>query len=109
MKLDFKKIRKACKNPVGRRILRALMEKGAMDWNELFDLAAIGHIPTQLLAGPKVGDRLTVFFRAARGENAPSPKQFKAMIDAVKGEGSWAKNEAPAKTAPEGHKSKKGK
>ena len=62
-----------------------LIEKGSEEWNELFDLAAIGHIPTQLLSSPEVSDNLTVFFRAARGESAPTPKQLKAMIKDLKG------------------------
>jgi transcriptional regulator with XRE-family HTH domain len=61
-----------------------LIEKGTEEWNELFDLAAIGHIPTQLLSSPEVSDNLTVFFRAARGESAPTPKQLKAMIKDLK-------------------------
>ena len=62
-----------------------LIEKDSQEWNELFDLAAIGHIPAQLLSGPAVSDNLTIFFRAARGESAPTPKQFKNMIKAIKG------------------------
>jgi transcriptional regulator with XRE-family HTH domain len=62
-----------------------MIEKGSEDWNTLFDLAAIGHIPAQLLAGPKMEDRLTIFFRAARGDKAPTPKQMKDMIEAFKG------------------------
>ena len=61
------------------------IEKGSEDWDTLFDLAAIGHIPSQLLTGPEVEDRLTVFFRAARGDKAPTAKQLKKMIEAFKG------------------------
>jgi transcriptional regulator with XRE-family HTH domain len=58
--------------------------KDSEDWNRLFDLAAIGHIPVQLMAGPGMGDRLTVFFRAARGEKTPTSKDIKKMFDALK-------------------------
>jgi transcriptional regulator with XRE-family HTH domain len=61
-----------------------LIEKGSEDWNTLFDLAAIGHIPAQLMATSRMGDRLTVFFRAARGDRAPTPKQIEQMIKAFK-------------------------
>jgi transcriptional regulator with XRE-family HTH domain len=62
-----------------------LIEKGSEEWNELFDLAAIGHIPPQLLSSPDVSDNLTVFFRAARNESAPTAKQINDMIKALKG------------------------
>jgi len=81
-----------------------LIEKESDEWNELFDLAAIGHIPTQLLSSPEVGDKLTVFFRAARGENAPTPRQFKTMINALKATESEGKTYAAEKTAVGGHK-----
>jgi len=62
-----------------------LLEKDSDDWHTLFDLAAIGNIPKDLLPSAKAEDKLTVFFRAARDENAPSPKQYKAMVEALKG------------------------
>lgn len=60
------------------------IEKDSDDWHTLFDLAAIGNIPRDLLTTAKAADKLTVFFRAARDENAPTPKQLKAMIEALK-------------------------
>ena len=81
-----------------------LIEKESDEWNELFDLAAIGHIPTQLLAGPEVSDRLTVFFRAARGENAPTPKQFKTMMNALKAKEPAERDQAAEKTSVGSHK-----
>ena len=84
-----------------------LIEKGSDDWNELFDLAAIGHIPTQLLARPEVSDKLTIFFRAARGENAPSLMQYKSMIHALKGAESGEGDVSAPKTAAGGRKPKK--
>jgi len=62
-----------------------LIPKDSEEWHRLFDLAAIGHIPAQLMPGPAMGDRLTVFFRAARGGKAPTARKFKKMIDALKG------------------------
>ncbi len=62
-----------------------MIEKGTEDWNMLFDLAAIGHIPAQLMSEPKMEDKLTVFFRAGRSVKAPSAKQIKEMIDIFKG------------------------
>jgi transcriptional regulator with XRE-family HTH domain len=61
-----------------------LIEKDSDDWHTLFDLAAIGNIPKGLLPTEKAADKLTIFFRAAREGNAPTPKQYKAMIDALK-------------------------
>ena len=40
-----------------------MIEKGSDAWNRLFELAAVGHIPAGLLAEPKVGERISVFFR----------------------------------------------
>jgi hypothetical protein len=56
-----------------------------------------------------VSDKLTIFFRAARGENAPTPKQYKTMIHALKGAESGRGDVAAPKTAPGGRKPKKGK
>ena len=39
------------------------LEQGSDDWNRLFELAAVGHIPAGLLAEPSVGERISVFFR----------------------------------------------
>lgn len=47
-----------------------LIEKGSDEWNRLFDLAAVGHIPAGLLAEPVLGNRMNVFFRLNR---VPAP------------------------------------
>jgi transcriptional regulator with XRE-family HTH domain len=43
-----------------------LLEQGSDDWNRLFELAAVGHIPAGLLAEPSVVERFSVFFRLNR-------------------------------------------
>ena len=43
-----------------------LIEKGTEEWHTLFDMAAIGHIPVELVGGNKVMERLPIFFRSAR-------------------------------------------
>ena len=40
-----------------------MIEKGSDEWNRLFELAAVGHIPAGLLAEPNVGEKISVFFR----------------------------------------------
>ena len=55
------------------------VEEGSEEYITLFDLAAIGHIPTGLLSDEQVLDKLPVFFRTIRGEK-PSRKELEELI-----------------------------
>jgi len=55
------------------------VEEGSEEYHTLFDLAAIGHIPTGLLSDEQVLDKLPVFFRTIRGEK-PSRKELEELI-----------------------------
>ncbi len=55
------------------------IEEGSEEYITLFDLAAIGHIPTDLLSDEQVLDKLPVFFRTIRGEK-PSRKELEELI-----------------------------
>ena len=62
-----------------------LIEKGSEDWDRMFDLAAVGQVPRDLLSSPASEERITVFFRAARSNKPPTAKQVKEIIEAFKG------------------------
>jgi transcriptional regulator with XRE-family HTH domain len=51
-----------------------LLEKGSAEWDRLFELAAVGHIPAGLLAEPSVGEKITVFFRLDGGGKAAADR-----------------------------------
>ncbi len=55
------------------------IQEGSEEYITLFDLAAIGHIPTDLLSDEQVVDKLPVFFRTIRGEK-PSRKELEELI-----------------------------
>ncbi|NQT80167.1 MAG: helix-turn-helix domain-containing protein [Candidatus Aminicenantes bacterium] len=61
------------------------IEEGSEEYNTLFDLAAIGHIPTGLVSDEQVLDKLPVFFRTIRGEK-PSRKELEELIRIMKEE-----------------------
>ena len=61
-----------------------LVEKGTEDWNRMFDLAAIGHVPQDLLGSETGEERIAVFFRAGRLEKPPTAKQVKEIIETFK-------------------------
>jgi transcriptional regulator with XRE-family HTH domain len=54
-----------------------LIQKDSDEWNRLFDLAAVGHIPAGLLAEPVLGDRVSVFFRINNNAIAIKQNAFK--------------------------------
>ena len=60
------------------------IEEGS-EYNTLFDLAAISHIPTGLVSDEQVLDKLPVFFRTIRGEK-PSRKELEELIRIMKEE-----------------------
>jgi len=61
------------------------IEEGSEEYNTLFDLAAISHIPIDLVSDEKVLDNLPVFFRTIRGEK-PSRKELENLIKIMKEE-----------------------
>lgn len=61
------------------------VKQGSEEYNTLFDLAAISHIPTGLLYDDQLLDKLPVFFRTIRGEK-PSRKELEELIRIMKEE-----------------------
>jgi transcriptional regulator with XRE-family HTH domain len=59
------------------RILK--LKEGSEEWNTLFDLALISHIPPELIDDQSVVDKLPVFFRTIRGEK-PTRKELEELI-----------------------------
>jgi transcriptional regulator with XRE-family HTH domain len=62
-----------------------LLERGSEERETLFDLAAIGHIPSDFLADRGTEDRMTVFFRAANSSKDISAKEIRRLIGALRG------------------------
>lgn len=61
------------------------IEEGSEEYNALFDLAAISHIPTDLVPNQRVVNKLPVFFRTLRGEK-PSLGELEELIKILKEE-----------------------
>ncbi len=59
------------------------MKNGSEEYNTLFDLAAIGHIPTELLSNQSVVEKLPVFFRTLRGEK-PTRAELEKILKIIK-------------------------
>lgn len=55
------------------------LKEKSEDYKTLFDLAAIGQIPANLLSTPRVMEKLPVFFRTIRGEK-PTKKELEELI-----------------------------
>jgi transcriptional regulator with XRE-family HTH domain len=63
-----------------KEIARALnLNDESEDYKTLFDLAAIGQIPANLVQNPHVMEKLPVFFRTIRGEK-PTKKELEELI-----------------------------
>jgi len=70
--------------PKSREVLEAISDilnfkKGSEDYNELFDLAIISHVPSDLIDNKNVVDNLPVFFRTLRGQK-PTRKELEELI-----------------------------
>ena len=52
--------------------------KESEEWNTLFDLAAISHVPKELWSSPSVAEKMPMYFRTARGEK-PDPETVKEL------------------------------
>lgn len=61
------------------------IEEESEEYNTLFDLAAISHIPPGLVSDEQVLAKLPVFFRTIRGEK-PSRKELEELIRTMKEE-----------------------
>jgi len=61
------------------------IEERTEEYNTLFDLAAISHIPTDLVSDERVIDKLPVFFRTIRGEK-PNREELEELIRIMKEE-----------------------
>ena len=59
------------------------LSQGAEAWDTLFDLAAIGHIPSGIISDEKILEKLPVFFRTVRGEK-PSRKELEELIELIR-------------------------
>ena len=57
--------------------------KNSEEWNSLFDLAAVAHIPKEIISDENLLDKLPVFFRTVRGEK-PTAKELEELIDLIK-------------------------
>ncbi len=53
------------------------------EYKTLIDLAAISHIPTELISDNDILEKLPVFFRTVRGE-APTKKELDDLINLIK-------------------------
>lgn len=61
------------------------LKKETEDWFTLMDLAAISHIPKELLSDETIVEKLPVFFRTLRGQS-PSREELEQLIKLIKGE-----------------------
>ena len=71
--------------PKGREVLISVAEtlgipEGTEEWNSLFDLAIIGHIPADLVGNQAIVDKLPIFFRTVRGQK-PTRKELEKLVE----------------------------
>ena len=76
--------------PKSKSVLQGIAEilkikEGSEEYLTLFDLAAISHIPTDLLSDQQVLDKLPVFFRTIRGKK-PSRQELEELIRIIREE-----------------------
>lgn len=74
--------------PKSRRTIRdianaLILTADSDDWHTLHDLAAIGHIPSELMPPKQASERLAVFFRAARGKKS-TRKEIEELLKLFK-------------------------
>jgi len=62
-----------------------LLARGSEERETLFDLAAVGHIPSDFLADRGAEDRMTVFFRAANSSRKMSAEEIWSLIAPLRG------------------------
>lgn len=74
-------------NVVVESIAKAFkLDTNSEDYKLLFDLAAISHIPTQLVEDKSIIEKLPVFFRTVRG-SSPTEKELDKLIEIIKENG----------------------
>ena len=71
-------------SPRSKKVLQEIasvlnLSEESEDYNTLFELATIGHIPLELLDNQRVFDKLPVFFRTLRGEK-PNREELKKLV-----------------------------
>ena len=76
--------------PKSRLVLEAIakvleLKPNSEEYIALFDLAAISHIPTQLVSDKEILEKIPVFFRTARGEK-PNDEELEKLIKLIRGE-----------------------
>jgi len=74
--------------PKSRSVLQGIadilnVEKGSEEYNTILDLAAISHIPSELVSDKQVLDKLPVFFRTIRGEK-PTREELENLLRMMK-------------------------
>jgi len=74
--------------PKSKEVLNELakslkISQNSDDWNTLFDLAAIGHIPVDLINDTSMLEKLPVFFRTLRGDK-PTREELEKILKIVK-------------------------
>ena len=57
--------------------------KGSDEWNTIFDLAAIGHIPREILSDESLLEKLPIFFRTVHGEK-PTRNELDELMKLIK-------------------------
>jgi transcriptional regulator with XRE-family HTH domain len=58
-------------------------EENTENWHTLMDLAAITHIPKELLSDQSIVDKLPIFFRTLRGQK-PNRAELEELIKLIK-------------------------
>ncbi|MBD3337585.1 MAG: helix-turn-helix domain-containing protein [Candidatus Lokiarchaeota archaeon] len=74
--------------PKSKTVLEAIagilkIKKESEDWYTLMDLAAITHIPKELLNDDSIVEKLPVFFRTLRGQK-PTEEELENLIKLIK-------------------------
>ncbi|HDP98046.1 MAG TPA: XRE family transcriptional regulator [bacterium] len=59
------------------------VKKNSDNWYTLMDLAAITHIPKELLSNQSIVEKLPVFFRTLRGQK-PTEEELENLIKLIK-------------------------
>ena len=76
--------------PKSKKVLQEIaktlnLNESSDDRDALFDLAAISHIPSELISSQEVVDKLPIFFRTLRGEK-PTREELEELIEILKKE-----------------------
>lgn len=65
------------------RVLK--IQKNSEQWHTIMDLAAITHIPRELLSDQSIVEKLPVFFRTLRGQK-PTQEELENLIKLIREE-----------------------